>query len=154
MKTLVVYDSVFDNTAIVARAIGAALAADVQNVRDAVPTAVNGLDLLVVGSPTHGGRPTPAIDAFLKAIPASALEHVRVAAFDTRISASERALPLRLLMNVIGYAGPKIAKALRAQGGELITSPAGFIVEDKEGPLRPGEEQRAKAWLEQFVKVA
>ena len=154
MKALVVYDSVFENTAIVARAIAAGVSGEVQHVRDAVPGAASGLDLLIVGSPTHGGRATPAIDTYLKAIPSSALEHVRVAAFDTRIIATERAFPLRLLMNVIGYAAPKIAKALRAKGGELITPPAGFIVEDKEGPLRSGEAARASAWLKQFVEAA
>ena len=153
MKALIVYDSMFENTATIARAIGGALSADVQHVRDANPSTAGALDLLVVGSPTHGGRATPAIDVYLKAIPNGALKHVRVAAFDTRIPAAERALPLRTLMGIIGYAAPKIARNLRSKGGELMAPPAGFFVDDKEGPLRPGEIERASAWLQQLVEV-
>ncbi|MDP9236190.1 MAG: hypothetical protein M3P30_02125 [Chloroflexota bacterium] len=98
MKALVVYDSVFENTAVVARAIAGALSGDVQYVRDADPLEAGGVGLLVVGSPTHGGRPTPAIEAYLKAIPSGSLKHVRVAVFDTRVAPTERAFPLRLLM--------------------------------------------------------
>jgi flavodoxin len=154
MKTLVVYDSVFGNTATIARAIGEALSGVVQPVRDAEPLEAHGVDRLVVGSPTHGGRPTPAIDSYLKAIPHDALKQVQVAAFDTRIPAKERGFLLRKLMGVIGYAAPKVAKTLRAKGGKLLAPPEGFIVDDKEGPLKPGEVERATSWLKQPVEVA
>jgi flavodoxin len=154
MKTLVVYDSAFGNTTAIARAIGDSLPGDVQHVRDADPRNARGVDLLVVGSPTHGGQPTPAIVAYLKAIEGGALNQVQVAAFDTRIPATERAFLLRMLMRAIGYAGPKIAKALRTKGGKLVAPAEGFLVDGKEGPLRPGEVERASAWLRQCIEVA
>jgi flavodoxin len=147
MKTLLIYDSVFENTAAVARAIGTALAADVQYVRDADPRDAAAAGLLVVGSPTHGGRPTPAIATYLKSIPDDALKQARVAAFDTRIPAQERSFLLRVLMRVIGYAAPRISKELRSKGGTLLAPPEGFIVEGKEGPLKAGELDRAATWL-------
>jgi hypothetical protein len=146
MKAIVVYDSVYENTAIIARAIGGALLADVRRVGEADPLALGDVEVLVVGSPTHGGRPTPAIEAYLKAIPAGALTHARVAAFDTRVPANERAIPLRILMRIIGYAAPRIARALQSKGGELVAGPEGFLVDGREGPLRAGERERAAAW--------
>jgi len=37
------------------------------------PEELTGLELLIVGSPTRGFRPTPAIAEFLKSIPADCL---------------------------------------------------------------------------------
>jgi flavodoxin len=70
MKTLIVYDSVFGNTQKIAQAIAGALdCLDVLQVVNANLNQLSGLDLLIVGSPTRGFRPTPAITAFLKSIP-------------------------------------------------------------------------------------
>ena len=61
MKTLIVYDSVYGNTEVVARRIASTLSGDVRLVRatdiEAIDT--DGLDLLVVGSPprTEAGPP-------------------------------------------------------------------------------------------------
>ena len=63
MKKLVVYDSVFGNTEQVARAIGQALKGQVEvlAVSQVKQEHLSGLGLLLVGSPTRGFRPTPAI---------------------------------------------------------------------------------------------
>jgi hypothetical protein len=45
-----------------------------------------------------------------------------------------------------GGAANGIARRLRHRGYEMVAPPAGFIVEDVEGPLRPGELERARAW--------
>jgi hypothetical protein len=79
-------------------------------------------------------------------IPAAGLQHARVAAFDTRVAVPERGFALRLLMKVVGYAAPRIAKGLQAKGGHLAAAPEGFIVQDTKGPLKDGELQRAEAW--------
>jgi flavodoxin I len=57
-------------------------------------------------------------------------------------------------MKVIGYAAPKIAKSLIAKGGRQVAPPEGFIVLDKEGPLRDGELERAAAWARDVVAAA
>jgi flavodoxin I len=93
MKTLIIYDSFFGNTEQVAQAMGKALSSRDQvelcRVSDVKPEQLEGVKLLIVGSPTRGFRPTPAIVDLLKGIPANALQGVKVAAFDTRIATSD-----------------------------------------------------------------
>ncbi|RIK37383.1 MAG: hypothetical protein DCC55_24455 [Chloroflexi bacterium] len=150
MNTLVVYDSAYGNTEKVARAIAEAFApphaVTVLRAGETNATALESIDLLIVGSPTQGGRPTPAIQEFVNQIPSGALADVNVAAFDTRISAQERGIGLRILMRLLGFAAGRIANSLQAKGGRLAAPPEGFIVEDKEGPLREGELERAAGW--------
>ena len=63
MKVLIVYDSVYGNTEKIAKAIGDAITvkAKVLRVGEVNSSELKTFDLLIVGSPTHGGRPTPAI---------------------------------------------------------------------------------------------
>jgi flavodoxin I len=152
MKTLVVYDSVYGNTAQVAKAIAGAVAPSDEvallQATEATPSALAGVDLLIVGAPTHGGRPSPTMQTFLNQIPAGTLNNVGVTAFDTRVSTEDKGFGLRILMRVLGYAAERIAGALQRKGGQLAQTPAGFIVEGKEGPLREGELARAATWAE------
>ena len=153
MKALVVYDSSYGNTEALARAIGEAAGegATVISAAQAGRSDFEQLDVLIVGSPTQGGRPTASLTKLLTGIPANGLGRTLVAAFDTRFAAAERGLGLRLLMKVIGYAAPRIAKTLEEKGGRLAAPPEGFIVEDKEGPLKPGELKRASEWANVIV---
>jgi flavodoxin I len=148
MKALVIYDSMYGNTEKIAQAIGDGLTGEVKVVRvgDMNASELSSFDLLIVGSPVHGGRATPLIDAFLKQLPAHSLEGKSVAAFDTRFESEEQGIGLRILMSVIRYAAERIAKDLAKKGGRLIAEPEGFIVEDKEGPLKQGELERASMW--------
>jgi flavodoxin len=150
MNALVLYDSAYGNTEKVAKSIGDAMAklASVRMlpVGEAKTSDLEAAELLVVGSPTHGGRPTPAIETLIKDLPPGSLKDVKVAAFDTRFDPEEHGLGLRLLMNVIRFAAGKIAKALTSKGGQLIAEPEGFIVEDKAGPLKTGELEHAAKW--------
>jgi len=148
MKAVVIYDSVYGNTEKIAQAIGDGLAGDAKVVRvgDVNPSELQAFDLLIVGSPVHGGRATPAIEALLQQLPAHSLEGKRVAAFDTRFESEEQGIGLRILMSVIRYAAERIAKELAKKGGRLAAEPEGFIVEQKEGPLKQGELERASTW--------
>jgi flavodoxin len=139
VKTLVVYDSLYGNTAQVAKAIGSAVAGESQVLRvaQANPSELGSFDLVVVGAPTQGGRATEAMQAFLARVPA--LEGARVAVFDTRLRAK--------WVKVFGYAAGKIAERMEALGATLVTEPEGFIVEGKKGPLVEGELERAAAWV-------
>ena len=156
MTILIVYDSLYGNTAKVAQAIAGALTpvatVRVLRVGEANVTALESVDLLIVGSPTQGGRATPAIQEFINQIPAGGLKTVRVTPLDTRISAQEKGVGLRILMGLLGYAAGRIANRLRAKGGTLAAPPAGFIVEGKEGPLKEGELERAAKWATQSVR--
>src|SRR5687767_7698808 len=120
MKSLVLYDSTYGNTEALARAMGEALGdARASAIGDVVASDLRELDLLIVGSPTQGGRPTAALTRLLDSIPAKGLDGTRVAAFDTRFAAKDHGFGLRLLMKVIGFAAPRIARVLQAKGGRL-----------------------------------
>jgi len=141
MKTVVVYDSLYGNTEAVARAVGAALPGDVQVVRVGQVNArdLEDVDLLVVGSPTHGALASEATRALLDKLGAPARAGARAAAFDTRFGYR--------IAGKWGFAASKIAEALQARGWTLVGEPAGFVIKGlKNGPLKPGEVERAAAW--------
>ena len=152
MNAAVVYESSFGNTRTLAEAIGSALAAHVYSVDDEPPE-LDGLDLLVVGAPTHvhglsgvrsrqaahgqGAPAVPGIGAreWLERMPET--HGLAVAAFDTR--------PDRPAF-LTGSAARGIAKRLERHGCTLATGPESFLVEGTPGPLAAGEAQRAAAW--------
>ena len=163
MKTLVIYDSAFGNTEKVAQAMGEALASqtevEVVRVTDVQPEQLEGLDLLIVGSPVQRFQALPAINTFLDSIPDQGLDGVKVAAFDTRIlmedveSSLARAI-LGFFVRLFGYAAEPIGDRLARKGGEGTVPPAGFLVEDTEGPMKPGELERAAEWALAVLGVA
>lgn len=148
MKALIVYDSFYGNTEKIAKAIASALtpSGEVKVLRagEANTSDLASLDLLIVGSPTQGGRPTPAIKETLNKIPANALKNVSVASFDTRFSTR--------LVGIFGYAAGKIAGSLKTKGGTLILPPEAFFVKSKEGPLKEGELERAAVWAKRILE--
>jgi flavodoxin len=146
MKAMVVYDSVHGNTEAIAKAIGGALSEETEVVRagEAAPTNLETLDLLLVGAPTYGGRPTPSVREFLAKVERGALAGLRVAAFDTRMPA--------MWVRIFGFAAGKIARRLTRLGASLAAPPEGFYVEGTEGPLVDGEEQRAAAWAQGLIE--
>lgn len=148
MKTLLIYDSAFGNTKKIADAIKEGLEGEVINLQaeEMNISHLKDCDLLIVGSPTQGGRPTEAVSNMLNKIPKGKLEGMGVAAFDTRFSEKKQNFGFRILMKVIGFAAEKIASVLVNKGGKLIEDPQGFIVEKKEGPLRSAEFERARLW--------
>jgi flavodoxin I len=147
MKTLVVYESINGNTEKIAKAIGEAIGEDVRvlGVGAAGASDLESIDLLIVGSPTYGGRPTPGMLDFLKnTVATSSLKDISVAAFDTRLTAN--------WVKIFGFASGKIANSLKASGGTLIKSPEGFYVIRSKGPLKEGELERAASWAKEVIK--
>jgi flavodoxin len=140
MIAWVVYDSVNGNTEKIAKSIGASMSggAKVIRVAEANPTEMDRVKLLVVGSPTYGGRPTEPIQAFLTRIPPSTLKGMHIATFDTRLSMK--------FARLFGYAADKISRSLIANGATQVGGPEGFIVEGREGPLARGELERSALW--------
>ena len=157
MKALVVFDSVFGNTGQIARAIGEALGTpdEVETVQvgDVRTEQLQGLDLLVVGSPTRRFKATSATYTFLGSIPRESLQGVKVAAFDTRITEAEieKVRILAFFVRIFGYAAKPIADRLQKRGGVLVVPPEGFYVEGTEGPLQEGELERAAEWARQIA---
>jgi flavodoxin len=146
MKTLVVYDSAYGNTEKVAKAIGDAIAGDVKVVRasDADIADVNAVDLLIVGSPTYGGKGTQPVLDFLAKVPEGGIKGKKVAAFDTRLTGR--------FVKVFGFAAEKIAESLKAKGGDLASTSEGFFVKGKKGPLNDGELERAASWAKDIAR--
>lgn len=143
MKAHIVYDSAYGNTKEVATTIAASLdplPAEAVPVGDFNPGDLALGDLLVVGSPINGWRPTPKINELLSALGNGQLDGVRAAAFDTRI---------RLFIH--GDAARKITETLRADGAHIIAKPMPFYVRGSEGPLRPGELEKATAWAKELL---
>ena len=156
MRILIVFDSFFGNTEQIAYAINNSLAAkfivEICRVNEFKIEYLNGLQLLIVGSPTRGFKPSTAIKDFFAKIPANGLKGIKVAAFDTRISPEDaNSRVYNLLSNTFGYAAESMAKMLVKKGGEMIIAPGGFIVKDTEGPLKEGELTRAADWLKVAV---
>ena len=133
MKTLVIYDSLHGNTEKIAQAIGEAIHGQVCRVGEVNLADLKGFDLLILGSPTHGGWFTEGVRDLLKASPA--LEGVKVVVFDTRTKKS-----------IFGFAAPRIVRSLEKNGGNLLAPPEGFIVLGIQGPLKDGELERAADW--------
>jgi flavodoxin len=156
MKTLVIYDSMYGNTKIIAQAIAETIAEmnidqsvnDVKlvHVAEADPSSLSDYDLLVLGAPTQQANISPPTVALLEKIPAGFLKRVKVAAFDTRIT--------QKWITIFGAAASKIAKRLQAKSGMLVSKPIGFFVIDGKGPLRDGEIERAIVWAREVTKQA
>src|SRR5262245_39678719 len=164
-RVLVVFESIFGNTRLVAEAVVAGLAAgtkvELVEVGEA-PTAIDPeVDLLVVGGPTHalglsrpetrtqaaegaGRRPALPGLGLREWLPAlhAGVRPPRVAAFDTRI----RHLP--------GSAARAALRRLRHDGFPVATRPTSFYVTGTEGPLAEGELERAERWGEQLAAMA
>jgi flavodoxin I len=140
MKVLIVYDSVYGNTAQIAKTIGGSFTGEVKviQVGDFNPSELEKVDLFIFGSPTQGGRPTKPVQEILGIITESNIKGVRFAAFDTRISTK--------IVGIFGYAAGRIANVLKNKGGVLATNPQGFYVKGTQGPLKEGELDRAISW--------
>lgn len=143
MKTVVIYDSAFGNTAMIARRISAVLGrhvpSQVMMVKAAGELVFEPGDVMIVGSPTQSWSTTPTLLAWLQAFQRGSLKGVAVAAFDTRFQKS---------IWVTGSAARKIATMMHRAGATLLLPAESFFVQGKEGPLVQGELERAETWTE------
>ena len=145
MKVLIVYDSTYGNTEKIAKAIAAAITGEVKVLRagEVNVAELTSYDLLVIGSPTQGGRPMSSVVELLGKIPESTLKGKNFAAFDTRIA----------MAKLFGVAAVRIAKNLKEKGAVAIVPPEGFNVTTKKVPkLKEGELERAAKWAKTLIK--
>ena len=156
MSVLIVYDSIFGNTAQVAKAMAEGVpGARAISVHDAGTLDLNGVDLLVVGSPTRGFRPTPDMQEFIDGLGDDMLAGRCAAVFDTRLDLETvHPAPLRWVMDVGGYAAGTLERLLADKGCVMMGKPTGFLVTGTEGPLRKGEIERAQTWLRTLADAA
>lgn len=156
MKALVVYESLWGNTAEVARAIAVGIGPGTRAVStaEATPEALAEVELLVAGCPViafgvpTGGRlegvraeigkgprdpdlTQPPMETWLAGLADGSGE---CAAFDTRVRGP------------FGSAAPKVLHELERKGYRSLTRPLGFRVHGKYGPMEEGELERARKW--------
>lgn len=162
MEVLVIFETMFGNTARVARAIADGFAAGahvtVTDVVDAPAEVPPQVDVVVVGGPTHVfsmSRASTRRDAvqrgaagtdlgggirdWLEGLPQGGHPQAFVG-FDTRVD-------LPLLPGAASRSATRIARRL----GFTVTDPESFLVEGYEGPLVEGELDRARAWGEKLA---
>jgi flavodoxin len=133
----------------VAKAIGQAIAGEVKlkKVGESRDEDLEGIDLLIIGSPTHGGRASQNIQYFLNRLSNESLKNISVAAFDTGVSTKDQGFFVKTIIKFFGYAAKHIAGAMEKKGGRLVAEPVDFFVKGKEGPLLTEELERAKKWV-------
>ncbi len=169
MGALVVYESMYGNTHLIAEAIGDGLRelfeTEVMSIHDASSDMVQRADLLVVGGPTHahgmshGSTRQAAADALSKPDTDLTLDPdavgdgvrewfeslgpltAKAAAFDTRVDMSAL---------LSGRASKGIAKQLGRLGCDLVAEPESFLV-TKDTHLEPDEASRARVWGRSLV---
>ncbi|MEO8683555.1 MAG: flavodoxin domain-containing protein [Devosia sp.] len=150
MKILIVYDSVYGNTAKIAKAVAAELERDNQvtviTVGEASGRDLSRTELLVIGSPTRGFHPTPNISEYIAGL-TDVREGMTAAVFDTRLDLETISPPpLRWVVEVGGYAATRMAAGLRSHGIGMRGELGAFLVTGTEGPLKDGELERARGW--------
>ena len=162
MKAVVVYESLWGNTAAIADAIAEGIGPEAKSFSTAEATdeRVVDADLLVAGAPVFGFRlPTEkmretigaddkaplmpdltgrSLRSWLDTMPGG---QGRCAAFETRMRWSP------------GGATGAITKKLDLAGFKPIAKPHKFVVKGKYGPLRDGELDRARAWGHELAEA-
>jgi flavodoxin len=149
MNALVVYYSRFGNTKKVAEAIGEVLGqagtARTISVEALTAADLEGVDLVVMGSPTHKMNLPEEARPVFEELPKRALEGVAVVAFDTSYQ-------LTGFMSRL-TAAKRLDSKLRKLGGKQLMAPETFFVKKEEGyPLHEGEIERARRWAESIIE--
>lgn len=164
MRVLVVQESMFGNTAAVARAIADALRAHadvrVVDAKDAPPDPGPDVELLIVGAPTHG-LTLPAAASRADAVRRGASAEVAASGVREWLAALPTGRPraVATFCTKVRRGGPFAGSAARAaariarRGGHRVRGTADFFVAGTTGPLLPGELDRAAAWAVGLVPV-
>ncbi len=163
MKAVIVYESLWGNTAAIARTIaeGIGPGARALHTDEATGAAMTGVDLIVAGAPVLGFSLTtdkmrdniranpgkapaapdlshPSMRSWLAALPEG---QGRSAVFETRIWWS------------LGGATPGIIRGLERAGYRSLGKGQRFVVNGAYGPLRDGELERARLWGAELARA-
>ncbi|NPC97448.1 hypothetical protein [Nocardioides sp. zg-DK7169] len=155
MHAVVVYESMWGNTREIAEAVAQGLGEGTPVIEVATaPALPDGLDLLVVGGPTHAfsmSRPStredagqrgagadssaPGLREWLAGLPGDFA--VPIATFDTRV---------RTVRHLPGSAAKAAKREVERHHHGTVVDAVSFYVHDVAGPLEDGELQRAREW--------
>ena len=136
-KVVIIYDTVYGNTARAAEAIGegmkeAGLQVELKHVKDVKPEDVTAFDVIVMGSPTHAGDMSEDMRSFVTGLKGLTLEGKKGAAFDTRYVGEEVGAAVSMEMSMMEL------------GIDVIVPGSPFWVEGAEGPIVEGELPKCK----------
>ena len=162
IKAIIFYESLWGNTAAIARAIAEGIGPDARalSTAEANAAAMADADLIVAGAPVmafhlpsdmvrkgigegkkYANNPPnlshPSMRSWLDALPKG---KGRAAAFDTQFKWSPSATS-------------SIIKGLERAGYRRVAKPQKFLVKGTYGPLREGELERARAWGRELAKL-
>ena len=139
MKALVIFDSNLGNTKKIAESIAKEFGGEAKaiHVTDFDIKDLEGLNLIVVGSPIIGWKPTEQIDKFLSDLAKDQLKGIMATSFDTRVK-----------LFIHGDAMTKILDKLKNAGAEIIVEPKAFIVRGNKDAtiLEAGAIENAVSW--------
>jgi hypothetical protein len=169
MTVLIVYESMFGAAKRIATAIAEGISptrsvttVEVGEASDAIPSDVT---LLVAGGPNHGFglpraetrrdaatktseplvSPGRGLREWLEVV--SPLGATRAVTFDTRMDHPK-------MLTAMDHASHTSAKRLKRAGFPIAADSEHFFVTDVQGPLAPGEIERATAWGKVLAELA
>ncbi|MFQ6106799.1 MAG: flavodoxin family protein [Thermoplasmata archaeon] len=132
-RALVLYDSQYGNTKMVAETIAEGIEtkgmqADVRHMKEVDPMDVPGYDVIAIGTPNHLGGPTGRAKKLVKSLKAKDLERKTFGFFDTCLKGEE------------GKATRKLANKLRdIAPGVMIAPELSILIGGMKGPIVDGE---------------
>lgn len=153
---LLIYDSLFGNTAIIAHRLADAAREKGNEVLEVKVGETTDLilkkaDVLIIGSPTQSFNASKPMLEFLDKLESDSIKNKPTLVFDTRIDLKKiDSKFLRWLVNRGGYATAPISKKLKKKGAHILGA-EGFLVTDREGPLKEGELERAGEWIKNLI---
>lgn len=161
---VVVYESLWGNTAQLAHQIAAGIGGertDVVDVSSSPSALASDVDLLVVGGPTHAfGMSTQATRDAATSQGAEHIPQRGIREWIEQLTPPSRAVPVATFDTRVvqprlpGSAAKKAMKRLVARGFAPIAAPETFGVHGYGGPLADGETERARRWGEQLAGLA
>lgn len=144
-KVVIIYDTVYGNTAKAAEAVAdgikeKALQVELRHVKDVKPEDVTAFDVIILGSPTHAGDMSENMKSFVTGLKGLTLEGKKGAAFDTRYVGTE-----------VG-AVAAMESSMRELGIDVVVPSSYFGVKGAEGPIAEGELPRGKEFGRAIAK--
>jgi flavodoxin len=139
MNVLIVYLSFYGNTANIAEKIAEAIGenATVRFIEDVSNREIAEADLVILGSPTHKYYEPSDMREFLDGLPEESIRGKYFCVFDTRFNQP---------ISKQGSAALEISRRIKRRGGILFFPTESFFVEEREGPLEDGQEEKAEKW--------
>jgi len=127
MKAVVIYDSNFGNTKKIAEAIAQGIGKGTRalQVSKSSPKDIKGMDILIVGSPIMGFRPSEKMLKYLSTLEPNQLNGINAASFDTRVK-----------IFVHGDAAKRFPKNWKPPALILFQSLRHFTLREKKAALR------------------